>query len=844
MGVVQSNLNRRERNYIVETLNSNSIGQEQDNMSQNVKRKEVSVSSNNNFRFFSKNRFNLKTKNDKAAKRAQPTEPKKQLNFTEPNAAPVKHTENEPQDEFFPLFRWTPSSGFDEDLVSSFEKLASIKSVSFEDISMVTSRSDRFKTITRMGSDIITNFKRTLTPSVSHCQSISEDSETHPQTPKNEKLDQMNLDALSSRTSSTNFSDDVSTRRETDTHDQEMVQTHVQEMVHTHGTRVPTQTTQPTQFTQGVRFAEEAHNLTPTRHDQPNLRQVDVQRDVHRENRENREEHMHRVVHKTGVHREVDMSIHEHKVTCIPPCFRISPRPEKELIEKPSYNSLCTKCMHKEDKIPKGFKGMILQLPTRGNEGKPREKSPLLNRSKIIPQTALTDGTSIHDVYEIKSEKLGNGSYGNVLKGVHKESGAVRAIKIILKSKIENAMRMKREIQIMKTLDHPNIIKLFEVYEDADCLYLVMEMCVGGELFDRIVSTNGFSEAYAASIMRQVFSAIAYCHNRNVLHRDLKPENILYMNDKPSSTIKIIDWGFATKCYRTHKFSSLVGTPYYVAPEVLLGNYDKACDIWSAGVILFILLVGYPPFHGSNNTEILNNVKRGTLKFVEKHWSHVSKSAIDLIKRCLHYIPKNRITAEEALNHEWILRIRTIPQSVEPHISKSLTRRFKKFLKYNKMKQMALTCLAYHLSERELAPLTNAFESLDKDGDGVLSLDEVANGLKHSKQSSFHIEQIVKGIDTDQSGIIEYTEFVAAAIDARLYNQKDFFKRAFNIFDTDRDGRITREDMYRVFSTESTNPRMTQEMVEDILEEVDLDRDGTISYDEFTSMLSNRPEDD
>uniref|UniRef100_A0A3B0N8N4 non-specific serine/threonine protein kinase n=1 Tax=Theileria annulata TaxID=5874 RepID=A0A3B0N8N4_THEAN len=789
MGVVQSNLNKREKNYIVEHLNSNTVLKEKDNMNQNTKRKDVPAS--NNFKFFSKNRFNLKSKNDKLTKRAQPNDSKRTANLKETTNSRSGNTNNvtEKPEEYFPLFRWTPSSGFDDDLVSSFEKLVSIKSVSFDDTSVVSRRSDRFKTITRMGSDIISNLKRTLTPSVSECQNISEH-QSATQTPKNEKLEQMSLDAFSSITSSTNYSDDVSINSETGS---------------TNG--------QPTSSPQAIIFTEEKHDMAPSKHDQVVTHQQNV-------NLRQREEQILRyrdeVIHK----REVEMSIHEHKVTCIPPCFRINPKSEKELIEKPSYNSLCTKCMHKEDKIPKGFKGMILQLPTRGTEGKPREKSPLLNRSKIIPQTALTDGTSIHDVYEIKSEKLGNGSYGNVLKGVHKESGAVRAIKIILKSKIENAMRMKREIQIMKTLDHPNIIKLFEVYEDAECLYLVMEMCVGGELFDRIVSTNGFSEACAASIMRQVFSAIAYCHNRNVLHRDLKPENILYLNNKPSSTIKIIDWGFATKCYRTHKFTSLVGTPYYVAPEVLLGNYDKACDIWSAGVILFILLVGYPPFHGNNNTEILNNVKRGTLKFVEKHWSHVSKSAIDLIKRCLHYIPKNRITAEEALNHEWILRIRTIPLSVEPHISKSLARRFKKFLKYNKMKQMALTCLAYHLSDRELAPLTNAFESLDKDGDGVLSLAEVANGLKHSRQSSFNIQQIVKGIDTDQSGIIEYTEFVAAAIDARLYNQKDFFKRAFNIFDTDRDGKITREDMYRVFSTESMSPQMTQEMVEDILEEV------------------------
>ncbi|KAK1933014.1 protein kinase domain containing protein [Babesia divergens] len=515
---------------------------------------------------------------------------------------------------------------------------------------------------------------------------------------------------------------------------------------------------------------------------------------------------------------------------------------------RPVYNSLCTKCMPEEDKITKGFTGLLIQTPIFNyvNEPKPqssRDVTPTFDRSLLIHETALVDGMSINDVYELYSHRLGKGSYGQVLKACHRETGEVKAVKVIRKASIENAMRMKREIAIMKTLDHPNIVKLLEVYEDEECLYLVMEMCSGGELFDEIVRRGCFSEDYAATVMRQIFSAISYCHGKSILHRDLKPENILYANKNNDSPIKVIDWGFATKCRKAHKFHTLVGTPYYVAPEVLLGNYDKSCDIWSAGVILFIMLVGYPPFHGNDNATILRNVKRGTINFVPHHWKNISKSAIDLITRCLSYDPRYRITAKAAFNHEWILQKATsiyVSPVLRQSLTKDLVKRFQKFDQYNSMKRLALTCIAHHLSDMDIGPLSTAFEVLNMEGNGVLYVKDIVKGLQNDKARGQYdpaMESLLENLDTNGNGAIDYVEFIAASMEQDVYMQKDFCMKAFKVFDLEGQGVITRENMRKVFQCDMSRGEFSDDFVEEIFNEVDLDRDGVINYTDFCTML-------
>lgn len=210
------------------------------------------------------------------------------------------------------------------------------------------------------------------------------------------------------------------------------------------------------------------------------------------------------------------------------------------------------------------------------------------------------------------------------------------------------------EVSILKSLDHPNIVKLLEMYEDEKYYYLVQEYCSGGELFDKIQEFHSFSEKQAAEYMRQIVSAIYYCHERGIVHRDLKPENLLIESKKPNAQLKVIDFGVSAKYKKGEKLHEKYGTPYYIAPEVLLRNYDEKCDIWSCGVILYILLCGYPPFNGPSDVEIMKVVKTGKYSFDDPDWKHISKDAKALISKMLQYTPAKRLSAKEVLDDPWI----------------------------------------------------------------------------------------------------------------------------------------------------------------------------------------------
>ncbi|KAK6588446.1 calcium-dependent kinase [Cryptosporidium xiaoi] len=478
------------------------------------------------------------------------------------------------------------------------------------------------------------------------------------------------------------------------------------------------------------------------------------------------------------------------------------------------------------------------------NPEKLRQAQGLFDRTCFIQEHALIN-KNINDFYELNLGNLGRGSYGSVVKAIDKRSGTQRAVKIILKPKLENINRLKREILIMKRLDHPNIIKLFEVFEDSNYLYFVMEICTGGELFDRIIKRGHFSERYAALIMKQVLSAIAYCHSNEFMHRDLKPENLLFSDSSPNSLLKVIDWGFAAKCPKTHKFTSVVGTPYYVAPEVLNGSYSKSCDLWSAGVILFILLCGYPPFHGKDNVEILRKVRIGKFSFEHNSWRYISDSAKDLIRRLLTIDPNKRINAHDALNHPWIRSLITTPNTNEialftNDVCDSLLTKFRDFQRQSKLKKLALTCVAYHLNDADIGALHKLFTNLDINGDGVLTISEIRNALHqiyNSSQLGNDIDNLLMELDTDGNGRIDYTEFIAASIDHKLYEQESLCRAAFKVFDLDMDGKISPQELGRVLNVKFIQEAFEQSTIDSLLKEVDTNQDGYIDFNEFMKMM-------
>ncbi|CEM35351.1 unnamed protein product [Vitrella brassicaformis CCMP3155] len=444
--------------------------------------------------------------------------------------------------------------------------------------------------------------------------------------------------------------------------------------------------------------------------------------------------------------------------------------------------------------------------------------------------------------YDVEQRKLGQGTYGSVSKAVNKSTGALRAVKQISKSQVKNIERFRQEIAIMKQLDHPNIIKLFETFEDHKNIYLVLELCTGGELFDRIIEEGYFTEKNAAVLMKQILAAVYYLHSHKIVHRDLKPENFLFLNKTPDSPLKIIDFGLAARFESGQVMTTKAGTPYYVAPQVLQGKYDYACDTWSAGVIMYILLCGYPPFHGDTDAEILQKVKAGKFKFNEADWKNVSGEAKDLIRKLLTFNPKDRYTAEQALNHPWVQHL---AQASDAPISRSIVDNFRAFRAQSQLKKAALTVIAQQMSENEISTLKKIFMALDKNGDGSLTVQEIREGLTKAglKDIPPDLEQLMKEVDSDGSGVIDYTEFLAATLDKKLYIQEDVCWAAFRVFDIDGNGKITAEELQHVLGMDSVKGAFDNTAIaniRDMIREVDRDGDGEIDFDEFMKMMRDR----
>lgn len=286
--------------------------------------------------------------------------------------------------------------------------------------------------------------------------------------------------------------------------------------------------------------------------------------------------------------------------------------------------------------------------------------------------------TNIEYKYHVDPHIIGNGMNGSVRECIHRDTGQRYAVKSIRKNNNNPSSIFKpgillREIKLLQRLHHPSIIKPREVYEDAEYLHIITDLCTGGELFDKIIETGtrGFAEVEASRIVHQILTAVSYMHSRGVVHRDLKPENILFENNNNGihSPIKIVDFGLARRYGESSRsrgeeegepysyyMTTIVGTPYYIAPEVLQKKYDKSCDLWSVGVISYILLCGYPPFNGATSREVHDSVKRGRYYFPAEDWCGTSIVARDFIRRLLQKDANKRMTAEQALDHPWLAR--------------------------------------------------------------------------------------------------------------------------------------------------------------------------------------------
>ncbi|XP_019435799.1 PREDICTED: calcium-dependent protein kinase 26-like isoform X2 [Lupinus angustifolius] len=442
---------------------------------------------------------------------------------------------------------------------------------------------------------------------------------------------------------------------------------------------------------------------------------------------------------------------------------------------------------------------------------------------------------NIRDLYTL-GRKLGQGQFGTTYLCTENSTSIEYACKSISKRKLiskEDVEDVRREIQIMHHLaGHNNIVTIKGAYEDPLYVHIVMELCSGGELFDRIIQRGHYTERKAAELTKIIVGVVEACHSLGVMHRDLKPENFLLVNKDNDFSLKAIDFGLSVFFKPGQVFTDVVGSPYYVAPEVLLKHYGPEADVWTAGVILYILLSGVPPFWAETQQGIFDAVLKGHIDFDSEPWPLISDSGKDLIRKMLCSRPSERSTAHEVLCHPWICENGVAPdRALDP----AVLSRLKHFSAMNKLKKMALRVIAESLSEEEIAGLREMFQAMDTDNSGAITFDELKAGLRRygSTLKDTEIRDLMEAADVDNSGTIDYGEFIAATVHLNKLEREEHLVAAFQYFDKDGSGYITVDELQQACAEHN----MTDVFLEDIIREVDQDNDGRIDYGEFAAMM-------
>jgi len=476
-------------------------------------------------------------------------------------------------------------------------------------------------------------------------------------------------------------------------------------------------------------------------------------------------------------------------------------------------------------------------------------QSDISKKVKNLPTFHISQGdfvksktTKFRDEYVVK-DQLGQGAFGEVRKVIHKATGLMRAAKLLRKDAIdsEEHNKMISEVQILTNLDHPNIMKIYEMYEDKNKYYIVTEFLEGGELFDRIIENDHFSERDAAKIMKQLLSAIAYCHKHNIVHRDLKPENLVYEAKRKDANLKVIDFGTAKVFKQNQKMNETYGTAYYIAPEILTQNYTEKCDIWSCGVILYILLSGTPPFPGKDDKDILRKVKVGKYNFDDAVWLNVSEDAKRFIKKMMELDPNKRYSAQEALDDGWFKKV-IEKEVVDQPLALQNLKNLKNFGFESKLQEATWVFLvSYFSTKEEKEKLLETFRALDLDHDGQLTKDELKHGYVNimgmtNELAEEEAERVMRQLDTNHSGSIDYSEFVNATISKTNMLKKERLEAAFKMFDKNGDGRISAEEMRFLFNEGKTHG-IPEKVWDEWIRQVDTNKDGGINLEEFKEMM-------
>ena len=477
------------------------------------------------------------------------------------------------------------------------------------------------------------------------------------------------------------------------------------------------------------------------------------------------------------------------------------------------------------------------------------------NHLIAINNDVIVSGNEVNpeSIY-IKTKMLGSGAFGEVWLAHHKDLDRDFAMKIIKKRKNRrnDEKEILNEIEILKKLDHPKILKVVDFYSTLKKYYIITEYCHEGELFNEIIKVGKFDEGQAAFIINQILKAITYCHKMNIIHRDLKPENIMITNREKNGClqVKLIDFGTAKIFEKGHQENKYVGSSYYMAPEIIKRKYDEKCDLWSIGVIMYILLTGRPPFDGNDDDEILENVKKGVFDKSSYPYPLLSSQSKDLIDKLLQYDPKKRISADQAIEHPWFktaeFKKKDKVNTIAPELARELIGNMTKYRSDNILKCAVIAYLVHHITNtEECFEASKLFIKIDLNYDGKIEKHELIQGFQKywgisKDEAEEKVELIFANIDTDFNGFIEYEEFVRASVNSSIFMSKNYLKFAFNYFDRDASGDITFEEIKKRFTQNAKNINEEVDLeLKEIFDSIDINGDGSISFNEFCKMMKN-----
>ena len=453
----------------------------------------------------------------------------------------------------------------------------------------------------------------------------------------------------------------------------------------------------------------------------------------------------------------------------------------------------------------------------------------------------------IHEVYMFDNNIIGAGFFGSVCRAKRKRDfgqNLTYAVKTIQKSKIKgNISLLRNELELLRSSDHPNIVKFYEVYQDATQYHFVMEYCQGGDITKRIQKDGPMNEKMAMVVIYQVLLAINNLHSCGIVHRDIKPDNFLFKTKEKDSPIRLTDFGLSKRFQQGGKMTTMVGTPLYVAPEVVdKRGYTEKCDIWSIGVMLYLLLTADFPFGGSTKAEIFEKARIGEFSMkASTELLATSEAGKILLKQLLDVTPSKRPSAREALRNPWFdsLNIQYNHDS-KPYVTADLIDRLKNFHKSsNFRKEVARLTVESHPESERVIQQKKAFFYVDILNNGVLTWKELKNTFSefHEDISDIDTDQITKSLELRSHNAILLTDFVAASIEERFYEQNEKLKEAFTRLDIDQDDFISPQDIYDSYCR--SGYEFSKPYINSLIKDFDRQGIGKISFDDFVKGMTN-----